>query len=238
MSHPAHTITLPRLLLLNSDSSVDDNASDTTSDSDSESDNASDSDSDSNSDGDSDIDADDDDNIYGDLNRNHACSNSHGDHTSPPISLQSATPLSQRSTASHVSRNPSTLNNYNLSCNQLSGDNLDDYPAPQDDFIRIYFQNVNSLRTLANGLDVLDFFCQMKDAGATIFGINEINQDTCHPYIHQFFHKHQHRVWDNSKLQYPSSKINIGRLRKPGGTLLGVTGSISSRVIDKFSDAM
>jgi hypothetical protein len=167
MSHPAHTTTLSRLLLLNSDSSVDDNASDTKSDtksdsdsdsdSDSESDSNSDSDSDSDSDGDSNIDADDNNDIYGDQNHNHACPNSHIDHTASPISLQSATPLSQQSTASHVSRNPSTLNNYNLSRNQPSGDDLDDYPAPQDCFIRIYFPNVNGLRISANGLDVLDF---------------------------------------------------------------------------------
>jgi hypothetical protein len=78
----------------------------------------------------------------------------------------------------------------------------------------------------------------MKDVGATIFGINEINQDTCHPYIRQLLHKHQGQVWDNSKLQYASSKIDIGTLRKPGGTLLGVTDSISSRVIHNFSDDM
>jgi hypothetical protein len=219
---PNDIITL--IDVLNSDSSVDDNASSTKSDSDSQGG----SDSDSGGDSDIDIDADDDNDIYGDPNRNHACPNSHGDHTASPISLQSATPLSQRSTASHVSRNQSTLNNYNLSRNQPSGDDLDDYPAPQDDFIRIYFQNVNGLWTSANGLDVLDFFCQMKDAGATIFGINKINQDTCHPYFRQLLHKDQRRVWDNSKLQYSNSKIDISKLRKPGGTLLGVTGSISS----------
>jgi hypothetical protein len=97
---------------------------------------------------------------------------------------------------------------------------------------------VNGLRTSANGLDILDFFCQIKDIDAAIFGITEINQDTHHPYIRQLLHKHQHQVWDNSKLQYASSKLDIGNIRKPGGTLLGITGSLSSRVIDKFSDDM
>jgi hypothetical protein len=78
----------------------------------------------------------------------------------------------------------------------------------------------------------------MKDIDATIFGINEVNQDTQHPYIRQLLHSHQRRVWDNSKLQYASSKLDIGTIRKPGGTLLAVTGSISSRVIDNFSDDM
>jgi hypothetical protein len=78
----------------------------------------------------------------------------------------------------------------------------------------------------------------MKDIDATIFGFNEVNQDTQHPYIQQLLHAHQRRVWDNSKLQYASSKLDIGTIRKSGGTCLGVTGSISSRVIDNFSDDM
>jgi hypothetical protein len=78
----------------------------------------------------------------------------------------------------------------------------------------------------------------MKDIDATIFGINEVNQDTQHPYIRQLLHTHQRRVWDNSKLQYASSNLDIRTIRKPGGTLLGVTGSISGRVIDNFSDDM
>ena len=78
----------------------------------------------------------------------------------------------------------------------------------------------------------------MKDVGAAIFGINEINQDTQHPYIRQLLHKHQRQVWDNSKLQYSSSTLDIGSIHKPGGTLLGITGSISSRVIDTISDDM
>jgi hypothetical protein len=43
-------------------------------------------------------------------------------------------------------------------------------------------------------------------------------------------------VWDNSKLQYASSKLDIGNIHKPGRTLLGLTGSLSSCVIDSFSD--
>jgi hypothetical protein len=158
--------------------------------------------------------------------------------TPPGASHQHSTPPSQVSTTSHTSRNPSTLNPHNLLHNQPSGDALDDYPAPVIEYIRIYFQNVNCLRTSANGLDILDFFCQIKDIDAAIFGINEINQDTQHPYIHQLLHKHQHQVWDNSKLQYASSKLDTGNIRKPGRTLLGITGSLSSRVIDNFSDDM
>jgi hypothetical protein len=43
-------------------------------------------------------------------------------------------------------------------------------------------------------------------------------------------------VWDNSKLQYASSKLDIGNICKTGRALLGLTGSLSSRVIDSFSD--
>jgi hypothetical protein len=97
---------------------------------------------------------------------------------------------------------------------------------------------ISSVSTSANRLDILGFFCQMKDAGATVFGINKINQDTGHPYICQLLHKHQGCVWDNSKLQYSSSKIDIGKLCKRRGALLGMTGSISSQVINNFSDDM
>jgi hypothetical protein len=130
------------------------------------------------------------------------------------------------------------LTAFNLLHNGPSGNALDDCPGPLSNSIQIYFQNVNGVRTSANGLDILDFCCQMKDIDATIFGINEVNQDTQHPYIQQLLHSHLRRVWDNSQMQYASSKLDIGTIRKPSGTLLGVTGSISSRVIHNFSDVM
>jgi hypothetical protein len=114
----------------------------------------------------------------------------HGDHTSNSDGVQTTaninanpdnTPASQKSTASHTSRNPSTLTAFNLLHNRPSGGVLDDCSGPLSNSIRIYFQNANGLRTSANGLDILEFYCQMKDIDATIFGINKVNQDTQHP---------------------------------------------------------
>jgi hypothetical protein len=42
-------------------------------------------------------------------------------------------------------------------------------------------------------------FFQTKHVGAAIFGINEINQGTQHPYICQLLHKKQCQVWDKAK---------------------------------------
>jgi hypothetical protein len=48
------------------------------------------------------------------------------------------------------------------------------------DTYRLYFQNVNGLRLANNGLDILDFYCQMKSIDADIIGANEINVDSHH----------------------------------------------------------
>jgi endonuclease/exonuclease/phosphatase family metal-dependent hydrolase len=101
---------------------------------------------------------------------------------------------------------------------------------------RIYFQNVNGFRRGCNGLDILDFFCDMKSIGADIIVINEPNLNLQHPYIRRLFHQHQHQqqVWEHSKFAFSSSNIDTG-LQKPGGTILGITGNLTSRVIKSTS---
>jgi hypothetical protein len=107
-----------------------------------------------------------------------------------------------------------------------------------DDIFRLYFQNVKGLRIGNNGLDILDYFCHMKSIGADIFGANEINVDTNHPLVQRLLRRHSNQVWEHSRIQTSSSQISFNSTRKPGGTLLGVTGNTTGRVMAQYSDPM
>jgi hypothetical protein len=77
----------------------------------------------------------------------------------------------------------------------------------------------------------------MKSIGANIIGINEPNLNLRHPYIRRLFYQHQRQVWEHSKFTYASSNIDTG-IRKPGGTILGITGKLTSRVTETSTDPM
>jgi hypothetical protein len=77
----------------------------------------------------------------------------------------------------------------------------------------------------------------MKSIGADIIGINEPNLNLRHSYIRQLFFQHQQQVWEHSKFAFSSSNIDTG-IQKPGGTILGITGKLTTRVIDTSSDTM
>jgi hypothetical protein len=152
------------------------------------------------------------------------------------VTTSLASTLSPASQSSDTSRQPRTITPKNLKTNQPWGPDLDDHQDTTN-IIQIYFQNVNSLRRGCNGLDILDFFCEMKSIGADIIGINEPNLNLRHPYIRRLFYQHQRQVWEHSKFAYASSNIDTG-IQKPGGTILGITGKLTSRVTETTSDAM
>ncbi len=152
------------------------------------------------------------------------------------MTATSASTFSPASQSSDASRQPRSITPSNLKTNIPWGPDLDDRHDTSE-IIRIYFQNVNGFRRGCNGLDILDFFCEMKSIGADIIGINEPNLNLRHPYIRRLFYQHQRQVWEHSKFTYASSNIDTG-IRKPGGTILGITGKLTSRVTETSTDPM
>jgi hypothetical protein len=146
--------------------------------------------------------------------------------TKPPPTSQSST----------KSRTPYLLNRHNLQSNFHWGPELLE-EKPYDIFC-LYFQNVNGLRLGNNGLDILDFFCHMRSIGADVIGASEINLDANHPFVRQALHRHRNQVWEHSRIATSSSHVNFGTTRKPGGTLLGITGNTTGRVIAQHSDKL
>jgi hypothetical protein len=144
--------------------------------------------------------------------------------------------ISPASQTSNISRQPRSITPRNIKINQPWGPDLDDH-QDTDNIIRIYFQKVNGFRRGCNGLYIVDFFCEMKSIGANIIGINEPNLNLRHPYIRRLFYQHQRQVWEHSKFTYASSNIDTG-IRKPGGTILGITGKLTSRVTETTTDPM
>jgi hypothetical protein len=81
------------------------------------------------------------------------------------------------------------------------------------------------------------FLRNEKAIGANIIRINEPNLNPRHPYIRRLFYQHQRQVWEHSKFTYASSNIDTG-IQKPGGTILGDTGKLTSRVTETTTDPM
>jgi exonuclease III len=154
--------------------------------------------------------------------------------TSPPLSQDSLT--TTHSTSSTQSRNPFSLNPSNKKNNVHWGPEM--IELKPDDIFRLYFQNVKGLRLGNNGLDILDYFCHMKNIGVDIIGANELNLDTRHPLVQRLLYRHSNQVWEHSHLKTSSSKISFNSTRKPGGTLIGVTGNTVGRVEAHYSDPM
>jgi hypothetical protein len=152
------------------------------------------------------------------------------------VTTTSASTFSPASQTSDASRQPRSITPSNLKTNIPWGPDLDDRHDTSE-IIRIYFQNVNGFRRGCNGLDILDFFCDMKSIDADIIAINEPNLNLRHPYIRQLFFQHQRQVWEHSKFSFSSSNIDTG-LQKPGGTILGITGNLTSRIIKSTADNM
>lgn len=70
------------------------------------------------------------------------------------------------------------------------GPNLVDH-EDSTKIIGIYFQNVDGFLRGCNGLDILDYFSEMKSIGTNIIGINKPNLSLCCPYICYLFYQHQ-----------------------------------------------
>lgn len=102
--------------------------------------------------------------------------------------------------------------------------------------IRVYFQNVIGLRLQDSGTDILETFLQLQDIQVDIFGIVETQLNCRAPDVQQVLQRCKRRVWDHCKLYSCSSDEEWQHQRKPGGTLIGVTGQLVGRIKSHFVD--
>jgi exonuclease III len=102
--------------------------------------------------------------------------------------------------------------------------------------IRIYFQNVNGLRMHDAGADIIDTFVNLKDIQADIFGIAETKLHCRSQTVQGILQNCKRCVWSHAKVYTSSSDEDWNETRKPGGTLLGVTGSLVGRIKSHSAD--
>ena len=114
----------------------------------------------------------------------------------------------------------------NMSPNDTSHDNK----KWRDQVIRIYFQNVNGLRLQDDGSDIADAFLHLENIHADIFGMAETQLHCRNSDVQKILHKCRRQAWDSCKLFTCSSEEAWEKTRKPGGTLLGITGPLLGRV--------
>jgi exonuclease III len=102
--------------------------------------------------------------------------------------------------------------------------------------IRLYFQNVNSLRLHDTGADIIETFLNMQEIQANIFGIAETQLHCRSPMVQGVLHNCKRKVWPHAKLFTSSSNEEWNAIRKPGGTLIGIVGPLVGRVKSHSAD--
>jgi Endonuclease/Exonuclease/phosphatase family len=102
--------------------------------------------------------------------------------------------------------------------------------------IRLYFQNVNGLRLQDSGLDIMETFAQLRDIKADIFGIAKTQLHCKSPSVQSILQSCKRRIWEHCKLVSCSSDEEWHSPKKPGGTLIGVTGPLARWVSRSFTD--
>jgi hypothetical protein len=148
-------------------------------------------------------------------------------------------------------RNQALLNPANLRENLDMGDSLHEIisSAPENpdqlltleeawkqQTIRIYFQNVNGLRMHDAGADIIDTFVNLNDIQVDIFGIAETKLHCRSQTVQGMIQNCKRRVWRHAKVYTSSSDEEWNETSKPGGTLLGVTGSLVGRIKSHTAD--
>ena len=109
-----------------------------------------------------------------------------------------------------------------------------------DDFIRIYSQNVNGV-TDSEGTQLdLAFNC-MNKTEADIFTFNETHYDKTNPVARKALTKSMNRLYKKKNGHYctvvtSSSIAPVTTFTKPGGNLMGITGALTGRIRERIDD--
>jgi hypothetical protein len=117
-------------------------------------------------------------------------------------------------------------------CDDIAVD--DDTP-----YIQIYCQNVSGIFD-REGIGLDSAFNKIKQAGADIFTFNETHGDESKAVARRALRQSKQRMWrDNNedcKIVHSSSKAPVLRFTKPGGNLVGITGSLVGRIRETITD--
>jgi hypothetical protein len=117
-------------------------------------------------------------------------------------------------------------------CDDIAVD--DDTP-----YIRIYCQNVSGIFD-REGIGLDSAFNEIKQAGANIFTFNGTHGDESKAVARRVLRLSKQRMWrDNNEdctIAHSSSKAPVLRFTKPGGNLVGITGSLVERIRETITD--
>ncbi|OEU11118.1 hypothetical protein FRACYDRAFT_246229 [Fragilariopsis cylindrus CCMP1102] len=106
-------------------------------------------------------------------------------------------------------------------------------------YIRVYCQNVCGIYD-RDGIGLDSAFKEIKQAGADIFTFNETHGDDSNALARRALRLSKQRMWRNNnedcKIVHSSSTAPVLTFTKPGGNLVGVTGSLVGRVRETITD--
>jgi hypothetical protein len=94
----------------------------------------------------------------------------------------------------------------------------------------LYFQKVNGLQLQDSGSDILETFIQLNEIQADIFGIVETKLNCQSVNVREVIQNCKRKVWPHRKIFTSSSDEEWSHTCKPGGTMLGVMGTLAGRV--------
>jgi hypothetical protein len=117
-------------------------------------------------------------------------------------------------------------------CDDIAVDNNTPY-------IRLYCQNVCGIFD-REGIGLDSAFKEIKQAGADIFTFNETHGDESNSTARRALRLSKQRMWrDNNedcKIIHSSSTAPVLNFTKPGGNMVGITGSLVGRIRDTITD--
>jgi hypothetical protein len=103
----------------------------------------------------------------------------------------------------------------------------------------VYCQNVSGIFD-REGIGLDSAFNEIKQAGADIFTFNETHGDELNATARRVLRLSKQRMWTNNneecKLVHSSSNAPVINFTKPGGNLVGITGSLVGRVRETITD--
>jgi hypothetical protein len=129
-----------------------------------------------------------------------------------------------------------TVTTENLPYGNVCDDIVIDNDTP---YIRVYCQNVCGIYD-REGIGLDSAFKEIKQAGADIFTFNETHGDESNAIARRALRLSKQRMWrDNNedcKIIHSSSIAPVLNFTKPGGNMVGITGSLVGRIRDTIMD--
>jgi hypothetical protein len=142
---------------------------------------------------------------------------------------------------SNKERNKTTTKKMKVTMENLPiGHVCDDIAVDNDTpYVRVYCQNVCGIFD-REGIGLESAFKEIKQAGADIFTFNETHGDESNAVARRALRLSKQRMWrDNNedcKIVHSSSTAPVINFTKPGGNMVGITGSLVGRIRDTITD--